>query len=261
MKKCCICLLLVLLCMLTACRKQEVMETTIPLQPIVLPAPPTVAVTSEPATVPTEEPTEAVTEPEPTEMVPPIICEVEPEDGDFVKISDYIPSVCQELFYATDRNFTGQVIYDFSDAYLRYGTVKKLMAVSEDLAQLGLYLKIWDGFRPVSAQFRLWEVYPDPIYVANPTVGYSSHSRGNTVDLTLVDEYGQELEMPTGFDDFSAKADRDYSDCSETAAANAQILELLMEKHGFQGYAEEWWHYSDVVSYPVEEVFEPPVGE
>ena len=117
---------------------------------------------------------------------------------------DYIPGIYQELMYTTDRNFTGQVIYDFSDAYLRYGTVKKLAAVSKDLAELGLSLKIWDGFRPVSAQFRLWEVCPDPAFVANPQKGHSSHSRGNTVDITLVGADGNELEMPTGFDGCSA---------------------------------------------------------
>ena len=65
------------------------------------------------------------------------------------------------------------------------------------------------------------------------------------------------LEMPTAFDDFSAKADRNYADCPETAANNAQLLEILMEKHGFTGYSGEWWHYSDTTSYPVEHVFEP----
>ena len=88
-------------------------------------------------------------------------------------------------------------------------------------------------------------------------MGFSSHSRGNTLDVTLVDENGVELEMPTGFDDFSAKADRDYSDCTAAAANNADILEILMEKHGFTGYAGEWWHYSDTMSYPVEREFEP----
>ncbi len=184
----------------------------------------------------------------------------EPLDTDFVKISDYIPEIQQELMYATDRNFTGQVIYDFQDAYLRYGTVKKLVAVSEDLKELGVGLKIWDGFRPVAAQFELWEVCSDPTYVANPTVGHSSHSRGNTVDLNLVDGEGRELEMPSGFDDFSAKADRNYEDCTKTAASNAEVLELIMEKHGFRGYAGEWWHYSDTESYPVEESFEPISG-
>lgn len=185
-----------------------------------------------------------------TEMTLP-----EPENEDFVRILDYLPTATQELFYATEQNFTGQVIYDFSDAYLRYGTVKKLMAVSDDLAELGLRIKIWDGFRPVAAQFALWEIYPDPTYVSNPNVGFSSHSRGNTVDLTLTDEAGNEITMPTGFDDFSPKADRDYSDCTPEEAANAQILELLMEKHGFKGYAGEWWHFSDTDSYPVEEQF------
>ena len=241
-------LLFLALLTLTGCRKQEnydVTENTMPVQPQE-----TVIVT-EAVTEPTEVP--VVTEPEtmPTELPEPASEDV------FVRVLDYIPTAVQELKYATGDNFTGQVIYDFEDAYLRYGTVKKLQLVSQDLAELGLYLKIWDGFRPVSAQFVLWEVCPDPTYVANPNVGYSSHSRGNTVDLTLVDENGMELEMPTGFDDFSEKANRNYTDCNEIAANNAQLLEILMEKHGFSSYYGEWWHFSDTTSYPVETVFEP----
>ena len=218
----------------------------------------------EKAPVETEAPTSETvpTQTAPPETLPPatIVNTLPvPAPEDFVRVLDYIPSARQELLYATDRNFTGQVIYDFTDAYLRYGTVKKLIAVSEDLAQLGLSLKIWDGFRPVSAQFRLWEVCPDPAFVANPQKGFSSHSRGNTVDITLVDTDGNELEMPTGFDDFSKKADRDYSDCTETAASHAELLEILMEKHGFRGYSAEWWHFSDTDEYPVEETFAPPV--
>lgn len=217
----------------------------------------------EKAPVETEAPTSETvpTQTAPPETLPPATIENTlpvPAPEDFVRVLDYIPSARQELLYATDRNFTGQVIYDFTDAYLRYGTVKKLIAVSEDLAQLGLSLKIWDGFRPVSAQFRLWEVCPDPAFVANPQKGHSSHSRGSTVDITLVDTDGNELEMPTGFDDFSKKADRDYSDCTETAASHAELLEILMEKHGFRGYSAEWWHFSDTDEYPVEETFAPP---
>ena len=190
------------------------------------------------------------------ETLPPIPEPPASEDT-FVRVLDYIPNAHQELMYATENNFTGQVIYDFEDAYLRWGTVKKLQLVCADLEKLGLYIKIWDGFRPVSAQFTLWEVCPNPTYVANPTTGYSSHSRGNTIDLTLVDGNGQELTMPTGFDDFSVKANRDYSDCTEEETNNAQMLEILMEKHGFTGYFGEWWHFSDTVSYGVESVFEP----
>ncbi len=191
---------------------------------------------------------------------PPATVPTEPEDDALVRVKDYLPDVQQELMYATRENFTGEQIYSFYEAYLRYGTVKKLQEVSQELSQMGLNLKIWDGFRPVSAQFRLWEICPDPTYVANPETGFSSHSRGNTVDLTLVDETGQELEMPTGFDDFSALADRDYSDCPTVARENAQLLQDVMERGGFTGYFGEWWHFSDTQDYPVEETFEPPAG-
>ena len=194
----------------------------------------------------------------PETTIQPEETQPEPAPEDFVRVLDYIPGMYQELRYATADNFTGQVIYDFTDAYLRYSTVKKLAAVNEDLAQLGLALKIWDGFRPVSAQFKLWEVCPDPTFVANPTKGFSSHSRGNTVDVTLVDQDGTELEMPSAFDDFSDKANRDYSDTTKTAADHAELLEILMEKHGFDGYFDEWWHFYDNDQSPVEEAFTPP---
>ncbi len=186
-----------------------------------------------------------------TELTP------EPADSDFVRIRDYLPQAKVELFYATENNFTGQRIYGFTEPYLRYGTVKKLQLVQKDLAQKGLYLKIWDGFRPTAAQFKLWDIFPDPTYVSDPNKGFSSHSRGNTVDLTLVCADGTEVRMPTSFDDFSALADRDYSDCPTEAAENARLLEKTMEKYGFRPYFGEWWHFSDVDSYPVEQAFQP----
>lgn len=207
-------------------------------------------------TEPTEETYREPSETEATEAEP-ALPEKEPGDAAFVAVKDYLPDIAVELKYAARDNFTGQVIYDFDTCYLRYGTVKKLMAVQEILREQGLGLKIWDGFRPVSAQFALWEVCPDPTYVANPETGYSSHSRGNTVDVTLVDASGSELPMPTGFDDFSALADRDYSDCSPEAADNARMLQDLMEECGFTGYFGEWWHFSDTEKYDVEKVFEP----
>lgn len=210
---------------------------------------------SEAATEPTVPPE---TQPPETETTPvPEVIQPEPEDEDFVQVATYIPDIAVELRYATENNFTGQVIYEFHDLWLRYGTVKKLIQVQNELRESGLYLKIWDGFRPPSAQFKLWEVYPDHTYVSNPNIGFSSHSRGNTVDLTLVDAEGIELVMPTGFDDFSKLADRDYSDCTSEAAENALLLEGTMKKYGFKPYSGEWWHFSDTQSYPVEEVFEP----
>ena len=182
----------------------------------------------------------------------------EPADTDFVRVKDYIPEIAVDLRYATADNFCGQAVYDFSEAYLRYGTVKKLSAAQEALAAQGYGLKLWDAFRPVQAQFTLWEICPDSRYVADPNRGYSSHSRGNTVDVTLFTASGEEVEMPTGFDDFSALADRDYSDVADPAAANAQLLETVMTDAGFQPYFGEWWHFSDMDAY---EVAETPILE
>ena len=197
-----------------------------------------------------EQQQEPAPEPAP-ELVP------EPENEAFVRVRDYIPEITVDLRYATADNFTGQVIYTFSDAYLRYGTVKKLAAAQETLVEQGYGLKIWDAFRPVSAQFVLWDICPDGRYVANPNKGFSSHSRGNTVDLTLVTSDGEDVPMPTGFDDFSAKADRDYSDVEEEAALNALLLEETMIEAGFKPYSGEWWHFSDTDPYEVEENFTP----
>ena len=248
---------LVLCFLLAGCAKTEPMQTD---------APETVAAMTEAAALTvTEAPTEA-----PTQAVPaqPVIIaptepaiRPEPEDGDFVRVTDYLPAVREELAYATEDNFTGQRIYDFYNAYLRYGTVKKLAAVCGELETQGLGILIWDGFRPVSAQAALWNICPDPSFVSHPETGSRSHCRGSAVDLTLIDlETGEKLLMPTGFDDFSALADRDYADCPPEAAANAKLLEDVMKKHGFKPYSAEWWHFTDTDSYPVEEDFEPPVG-
>ena len=188
---------------------------------------------------------------------PEVTASSEPDDADFVNVQDYIPDILVDLRYATADNFTGQPIYDFSTAWLRYGTVKKLVSVQESLKENGMGLKIWDAFRPTSAQFRLWEICPDPVYVADPNNGFSSHSRGNTLDITLVYSDGSEVKMPTGFDDFTNLADRDYQDCDEVSADNAQYLEQIMQEHGFEGYFGEWWHYSDATSYEVEDEFIP----
>jgi len=219
-------------------------------------APASLAIPETAVPQPTEAPTPE-TQKEETVMEMPSPLLSNPQDSDFVRVRDYIPDIQEELFYATENNFTGKVIYDFQDVYLRYGTVKKLMAVQEELRGQNLGLKIWDGFRPVSAQFKLWEICPDDTYVANPNVGYSNHSRGFAVDLTLVDSQGRELEMPTAFDDFSGRADRNFSEIPEIPRANARLLEAVMEKHGFKGYYGEWWHYNDTDRYEPEMVFDP----
>ncbi len=233
---------LVLGMLLSGCAGEKIIPTVPPVTEISMPE--TVAPTT-------------ATEPPETEE-PALV--VEPGDAEFVRVLDYIPAARQSLPYATVNNFTGQRIYDFKDVYLRYGTVKKLAEVSAALAEQGIGIKIWDGFRPVAAQAKLWEICPDPTFVSHPVTGSRSHCRGNTVDLTLVDlETGEELQMPTGYDNFTAYADRDYSDCSPEAAKNARLLEETMERFGFNPYAAEWWHFSDEEKYPVDEYFDPAV--
>lgn len=186
-----------------------------------------------------------------------ITTEKEPEDDEYVLVNKYIPDIYVELMYATDNNFTGVRIYDFTDAYLRYGTVKKLANVQKELKEQGYSLKIWDAYRPFEAQQKLWEVYPDPNYVANPANGMKKHNLGGTVDITMVAADGTVISMPTEFDDFSLKADRNYSDIEdEEAVKNVMILQNAMENNGFTGYQGEWWDYSDTVEYEAED-FEP----
>lgn len=186
-----------------------------------------------------------------------ITIEKEPEDDEYVLVNKYIPDIYVELMYATDNNFTGVRIYGFTDAYFRYGTVKKLANVQKELKEQGYSLKIWDAYRPFEAQQKLWEVYPDPNYVANPANGMKKHNLGGTVDITMVAADGSVISMPTEFDDFSLKADRDYSDIEdEEAVKNVMILQNAMENNGFTGYQGEWWDYSDTVEYEAVD-FEP----
>lgn len=153
-----------------------------------------------------------------------------PSDNDFVRILDYISNIHVQLKYATADNFTRQIIYKSNEAYLRYGTVKKLVKVQEELTDLGYSLNVWDAFRPVTAQFKLWEVYPDIKFVANPNKRHSSHSKGSAVVVTLVTLDGADVNMPTAFDAFSSLADRDYSDVENDAGKNAILLEHYNEE-------------------------------
>lgn len=179
-------------------------------------------------------------------------------DSEFVRLTDYAPTIRVDLRYAGKRNFTGKQIYEFQDAYLRYGTVKKLITAQEKLEKYGMGLEIWDAFRPVEAQYTLWEVCPNPLYVSDPNAGFSSHAQGNAVDVTLVDSDGIEMLMPTGFDNFTKLADRDYSDIDdEFAKDNVKILEKVMKESGFTLYSEEWWHFTDTDEYDVDENFVP----
>ena len=179
-------------------------------------------------------------------------------DRTFVRVTDYAPSIRVDLRYAGKRNLAGKRIYSFRDAYLRYGTVKKLIRAQKQLEKNGMGLLIWDAYRPHEAQKTLWEICPNPLYVKNPSKGCSDHTRGSAVDVTLVDADGTELVMPTGFDNLTRLADRDYSDIEDDFARdNARMLEKAMKSCGFEAYSEEWWHFTDSDKYDVARDFKP----
>ncbi|MGI6632454.1 MAG: D-alanyl-D-alanine dipeptidase [Bacillota bacterium] len=160
-----------------------------------------------------------------------------------------------ELRYATEDNFTGKKIYTEAKCLLMRGTAEKLAAANREFAEMGYRLKIWDAYRPLSAQQTLWDVVSDRSFVADPKKG-SIHNRGAAVDVTLVDNNGNELPMPTGFDDFSEKASITYDGCSEEEARNRELLAEVMMRNGFVRYDAEWWHFtdSDAGNYPLLDV-------
>ena len=161
----------------------------------------------------------------------------------FCNVLSLDPTLLVDLRYATPHNFTGQVIYDFTTAIARVGTAQKLAAANQALRPQGYRLKIWDAYRPVTAQKRLFEVYPDPSFVAQPDPNFS-HQKGVTFDVTLCDAAGHELEMQSAFDDFSERAHREFP---RTAVQehNYQLLHQAMLAAGFVGYINEWWDYRD----------------
>ena len=165
-------------------------------------------------------------------------------------MSDFIPDAVIDIKYSTTDNFTGGKIYNFNDAYLRYGTVLKLKKACDTLRSQGFRLLIWDAFRPQSAQYTLYEnaSEADREFLSNPDKK-SHHSAGRTIDVSMVKMDGSSVEMPTGFDNFTSKADRDYSDVSKEAGDNSKILEKALQDAGFVGYEKEWWHYTDSDKY------------
>ena len=161
---------------------------------------------------------------------------------DLVDIRSIDPTIVLDLRYATQDNFTHHILYPVARCMLRRVAAESLKAVQRELKPIGLRLKIYDAYRPLSIQKKLWAAVPDDRYVANPSKG-SRHNRGAAVDLTLVDSRGRELKMPTPFDDFTARAHCDYTNLPDQVLKNRALLERVMTNHGFLIMRTEWWHF------------------
>lgn len=175
--------------------------------------------------------------------------------ADLVNVLDYIPNVVLDIRYATENNFTKKVVYPNANCFLERVVAQALAEVQKELKPLGLRLKIWDGYRPLSVQKIFWNIMPDARYVASPEKG-SRHNRGCAVDLTLVDSQGNELPMGSEFDDFSERAHRSFTGLTHVEAANRVLLETVMVKYGFASNPWEWWHYDfkGWEKYPIQDV-------
>lgn len=190
--------------------------------------------------------------------------EVTMDPSGFVVLADYVPGIIQEIRYHSTYNFIGDRIdgYEEPIALLTTEAARALREVSNELNVQGYRLKIFDAYRPVCAvkHFVLWGIedqdlrmkpffYPDLEKQELFSQGYiakeSSHSRGSTVDLTLLDmTTGRELDMGSPFDLFSEASHPDYRGISEEQYNNRMILQQAMVRCGFEPLDCEWWHFT-----------------
>ena len=164
-------------------------------------------------------------------------------DTTFVNIKNYSTDFVLDMKYATTDNFLKTKVYDCEMCFLRYKTVQKLLAVNSILAKKGIKIKFFDCYRPLDIQKKMWQLVPNPDYVANPARG-SMHNRGSAVDITLVDTKGTDFDMGTPFDFFGVEASHSYQKLTNTQIANRIFLKTIMLENGFKPFDTEWWHYS-----------------
>ena len=176
-------------------------------------------------------------------LLPPFVSNCERSNQpELVELNKIIPDVVLDIRYATTNNFVGEVLYPSARCFLVKDAALALKEIQQDLKKQGYRLKVYDGYRPLSVQKRMWEILPDSRYVADPKGG-SRHNRGYAVDVSLLDIDGNAVLMPTEFDEFSEKAHSDYMDIPEEAKKHRKILRDAMEKRGFTGIDTEWWHF------------------
>ncbi|MBO4835279.1 MAG: M15 family metallopeptidase [Lachnospiraceae bacterium] len=202
------------------------------------------------------------------------------DSSGFVVLAEYIPQIVQEIRYYSTYNFIGDRIdgYEEPCALLTIEAARALQSVSNEMIVQGYRLKIFDAYRPARAvkHFVLWGIedtdirmkpyfYPDLEKQALFAEGYiakqSSHTRGSTVDLTLLDmKTGKELDMGGPFDFFSELSHPDFQGITEEQYDNRMMLQRVMVRNGFLPIDCEWWHFTlDQEPYP-DTYFDFPVS-
>jgi len=161
-----------------------------------------------------------------------------------VELKTIVPNIQYDLRYATVNNFMHQQVYkEGSHTFLRLIVARALGRVQQELNEKDLSLKIWDAYRPYSVTEKMWELIKDERYVSDPKKG-SGHNRGIAVDLTIIDRTtGKELDMGTGFDNFTDTAHQTFKNLPLEILNNRGLLKTVMEKNGFVAMETEWWHF------------------
>ena len=165
------------------------------------------------------------------------------DSGDLVNVVSMKRPPLEEIRYATSCNFTGERLYPFPAAYVRKELIPCLEAVQRELAAKGFALKIYDGYRPLPVQQKMWDLIRDERFVSNPAVNRGRHTRGTAVDVSLVDRLGRPVPMPSDFDEFSPRAAVSFSGGTSEERRNRALLQRVMTRHGFLTYPDEWWHF------------------
>ena len=193
-------------------------------------------------------------------MEPDFKAMAEKDSSGFVLLADYVPGIIQEIRYYSTYNFIGDRIdgYEEPCALMTLEAARALKAVANEMAVQGLRLKVFDAYRPATAvkHFVLWGIedldlrmkpffYPDlnkeDLFVKGYIASQSSHSRGSTVDLTLLDmTTGKELDMGSPFDFFGEISHPDYRGITDDQYDNRMLLQRVMMRHGFVPIDCEW---------------------
>jgi D-alanyl-D-alanine dipeptidase len=164
-------------------------------------------------------------------------------DTTFVNLKEYSNDFVYDMKYATEDNFLKAKVYDCAECYLRLKIVVALVEANEEFIKKGYRIKLFDCYRPLDIQKRMWKIVSDPQYVADPAKG-SIHNRGGAVDITLVDTNGDELDMGTPFDFFGIEASHGYDKLSQKVKRNRILLKNTMTALHFNSFDSEWWHYN-----------------
>ncbi|MFY0601734.1 MAG: M15 family metallopeptidase [Cyclobacteriaceae bacterium] len=179
-----------------------------------------------------------------SELPVPIKEKINYHDTSMVVLQQYSDLFVYDMKYATADNFLKEKVYECDNCLLRFKVAEALIIAAKKFSESGMKIKFFDCTRPVTVQKKMWEIMPDGRYVANPYKSGSIHNRGAAVDITLVDNQGNELDMGTGFDHFGEEAHHAYSNLSDTVKANRTFLKEIMKSAGFNPIRTEWWHYN-----------------